>query len=118
LTNKLQLCIKYTAIFEELMREIKKRYYEIMRDIAVRQIIAINHEVTCQEDLTTISPYKYPGRTEFFTKFLRNRCAFVKQYYLSHRFIRSIVAKAYLLLPEKFCDLGRYRSFDFLDPDR
>lgn len=109
---------KYTDIFEELMQEIKRKYCETMRDVALRQIIAIKDEPTYQEDLVAISPYKYPGRTELFTKFLQKRCAFAKQYYLSHRFIRSIIAKAYLLLPEKFCDFGRHRSLEFLDPDR
>ncbi|EZA52649.1 hypothetical protein X777_08540 [Ooceraea biroi] len=118
MANKTQLCDKYMDIFEELVQEIKTQYYETIRDIAMRQIIAVKYEVACPEDLVVILPYKYPDRTEFITKFLRNRCKFAKQYYLSHRFIKNIVAKAQLLLPEKFCDLGRYRSFVFLDPDR
>lgn len=118
LTNISQLCDKYVDIYEELISNVKERYYDTIRDITKQQIIANKHEITCQKELISILPYKYPGRTGFFTTFLQNRCAFAKQYYLPHRFMKSIVSKAHFVLPEKFCDLGRYRSFDFFDPDR
>jgi len=57
------------------------------------------------------------SRTVFAKKFFRNRCAIAKQYYLSHRLIKNIVVKAYLLLPEIFCDFGRYRV-EFIDFDK
>lgn len=95
------------------MRETKERYLEAMRHVAIRRIIAIE-----EEEEAVVVPYKYPGRTESMGKFLRNRCALAKQYHLSHRLIRSIVAKAQLLLPEVLCDVGRYRGLNFLDLDK
>lgn len=100
------------------MRETKERYYEAMRDAAIRRIIAVDDEVDDEEAAAVVAPYKYPGRTEFAARFLRNRCKLAEQYYLSHRLIRSIVARARLLLPEVLCDLGRYHGYDFLDFDR
>lgn len=97
------------------MKEMKERYYEAMRDVTLRRIIAIDYQ---DEDSIVILPYKYPGRTEFSEKFLRNRCIFAAQYYLSHRLIRNIVAKAHLFLPEVFCNFERYRGLGFLDLDR
>lgn len=97
------------------MRETKERYDETMRHVAMCRIMAIE----CEEDsYAVVAPYKHPGRTEAMAKFLRNRCALAKQYHLSHRLIRSIVAKAQLLLPEVLCDIGRYRGLNFLDLDR
>lgn len=97
------------------MRETKERYYEAMRDVAISRIIAVDGD---EDQTAVVAPYKYPGRTELYAKFLRNRCTLAGQYYLSHRLIRSIVAKAHLLLPVVLCDLGRYHGLDFLDFDR
>lgn len=118
LTNRLQIYEKYKDIYEEQMRETKERYYKTIRNMEIRRIIVIECEEACNENSFPILPYKYPGRTEFAAKFHKNRCVFAKQYYLSHRLIRSIVEKAHLLLPKIFCDLGHYRSLDFLDIDK
>ncbi|XP_072757051.1 dynein axonemal heavy chain 12-like [Anoplolepis gracilipes] len=116
--SRLQLYSKYKDIYEEQMQETKERYYKTIRDTEIRRIILIECEEACNENSFAILPYKYPGHTEFTVKFRKNRCVFVKQYYLSHRLIRSIVEKAHLLLPKIFCDLEHYRSFDFLDIDK
>lgn len=106
------------------MRETKERYYEAMRDLAIRRIIAVECVDTCNDEeeeevmKDPIAPYRRSGRIEFAARFSRKRCAFAKQYYLSHRLIRRIVAKAYLLLPEMFCDFARYRGLEFLDVDK
>ncbi|XP_014471742.1 PREDICTED: dynein heavy chain 12, axonemal [Dinoponera quadriceps] len=105
---------KYADFLEEQMWEMKERYRETMRRMAIRRIIAIEEE----EENGIVAPYKHPGRTESMAKFQRNRCALAKQYHLSHRLIRSIVAKAQLLLPEVLCDIRRYRGLNFLDLDR
>ncbi|XP_020294800.1 dynein heavy chain 12, axonemal-like [Pseudomyrmex gracilis] len=109
---------KYADILEEQIQELKKRYCETMRELTIRRAILIECEDACREDLYAILPYKYPGRTKFAAKFFKNRCTFSKQYYLSHQLVRSIVAKAHLLLPEILCDFARYRTLDFLNFDR
>lgn len=124
LTNRSKIYDKYmtnikSVILEKQMQETKDQYYETMHDMAIYRIIVIECENVCNKDLLTISSYKrekeYPSRTVFATKFSRNRCAFAKQYYLSHQLIKNIVVKAHLLLPEKFCDFGCYRSFEYID---
>ncbi|XP_076756861.1 dynein heavy chain at 62B [Xylocopa sonorina] len=110
---------KYIDIFEDQMFEMKARYYEAMHDLAVRRVIAIDCQDPCNVDLKHIPPYKLAGRTEFYSKYLRNRCAFRNKYYLPHRLIRNIVARAHLLMPEWICDFRRYRKkMDYLDFNR
>jgi len=109
-------------ILKKLMQEAKDQYHETMRDMTICQIIAIKCENICNEDLFATSSYKketeYPSRTIFSTKFFRNRCIVAKQYFLSHRLIKNIIIKAYLLLPEIFCDIGHHRSLEFIDLDK
>lgn len=105
-------------IFEEKMRETKERYYKTMRNMAICRIIAVKCEDKYSEDSFVVSSYKYSSHTQHAAKFLKNRRAFAKQYYLSHRLVRSIVEKAHHFLPEIFCDLGYYRNLDYLPIDK
>lgn len=89
-----------------------------MRNMAICQIIAVKCEDKYNEDSLVVPSYKYTSHAQLVAKFLKNRHAFAKQYYLSHRLIRSIVAKAHHFLPEIFCDLGYYRNLDFLPIDK
>lgn len=106
-------------IFEDQMLETKTRYYEAMHDMAVKKVIAIECQDICNLGLEEIPPYKLAGRTEFYPKFLKNRCALKKKYYLPHKLMKNIVAKAHFLMPKWMCDFGRYRAeFDYLDFNR
>lgn len=101
------------------MLETKIRYYEAMHDLAVKRVVAIECQDVCNVDLEQIPPYKLAGRTEFYSKYLKHRCAIRKKYYLPHKLMRNIVAKAHVLMPEWICNFGRYRlEFDYLDFNR
>ncbi|XP_026673044.1 uncharacterized protein LOC113464855 [Ceratina calcarata] len=114
-----KLRCRYADIFEEQILETRTRYYEAMHDFSVKRIIAIECLEPCNLDLGRIPPYKLAGRTELYPKFLKNRCALVRKYYLPHRLMRSIVARAHLLMPKYICDFGRYRQeMDYLDFNR
>lgn len=119
LTSQSKIHNKYMDILKKQMQEIKDQYYKTMHNMAIYRIIAIKCQKVSNEDLCITSLYKrereYSGRTVFATKFSRNRCAVAKQYYLSHRLIKNIVIKAHLLLPDIFCDFGRYRNLEFID---
>ena len=99
------------------MLETKTRYYEAMHDLAVKRVITIECQDVCNVGLERVPSYELAGRTEFYPKYLENRCAIRKKYYLSHRLMRNIVAKACLLMPDWICHFGRYR-FDYLDFNR
>lgn len=101
------------------MHETKARYYEAMHDLAVKRVVAIECQETCNTDMGQIPPYKFAGRTELYGKFLINRCALKKKYYLPHRLMRNIVAKAQVSMPQWICDFGRYRQeMDYFDFNR
>lgn len=101
------------------MLETKTRYYEAMHDLAVKRLITIECQDVCNVGLERVISYKLAGRTEFYPKYLKNRCAVRKKYYLHHRLMRNIVAKACSLMPEWICNFGRYRlGFDYLDFNR
>ncbi|CAK9798694.1 Dynein axonemal heavy chain 7 [Anthophora quadrimaculata] len=110
---------KYADIFESQILETKTRYDESMQDLAVKSVITIECQETCKTDSERIPPYKLAGRTELYPKYLRNRCALRKKYYLPHRLIRNIVAKSFTSMPQWICDFGRYRlEMDYLDFNR
>nr|XP_034175500.1 dynein heavy chain 12, axonemal isoform X3 [Osmia lignaria] len=109
---------KYAGIFEEQMEETKRRYYEAMHDATVKQVVAIECQEMCNEDLKGFPPFKLAGRTDLYPKYLKNRCAVKRQYYLPHRLMRNIVAKTYTLMPRWICDFGRYRKLGYLDFNR
>ncbi|XP_076243987.1 dynein heavy chain at 62B [Calliopsis andreniformis] len=109
---------KYANIFEEQMLETKTRYYCAIHEVIVKQVVAIECQEECNVDLKQIPPYKLAGRTDLYPKYLRNRCALMKKYYLPHKLMRSIVARAYLLMPKWICDFGRYRARGYLDFNR
>lgn len=101
------------------MLETKTRYYEAMHDLAVKRVITIECQDVCNVSLERALSYKLAGRTEFYPKYLKNRCAVGQKYYLYHRLMRNIVAKACSLMPEWICNFGRYRlEFDYLDFNR
>lgn len=100
------------------MEETKRRYYEAMHDATVKQVVLIECQETCNEDLKGFPPFKLAGRTDLYPKYLKNRCAVKRQYYLPHRLMRNIVAKTYTLMPRWICDFGRYRKLGYLDFNR
>lgn len=101
------------------MLETKSRYYEAMQDLTVKRVIAIECQDTCNMGLEEIPSYKLAGRTPLYPKYLRNRCVIEKKHYLSHKLMRSIVARAHFLIPEWICDFKRYRlELDYLDFNR
>ncbi|XP_076648749.1 dynein heavy chain at 62B [Halictus rubicundus] len=113
-----QLRLKYVDTFEEQMDETKMRYERVMHEQAVRRVIAIECQETCNKDLVSIPPYKLAGRTDLYPKYLRNRCAIMKKFYLPHKLMRNILARAHLLMPKWICDLNRYRELEYLDFNR
>ncbi|KOC62554.1 Dynein heavy chain 7, axonemal [Habropoda laboriosa] len=107
---------KYTNIFESQILETKTRYEDVMQDLAVQRVIC---QETCNTNFQQIPSYKLAGRTELYPKYLRNRCALRKKYYLPHRLMRNIVVKAYTSMPQWICNFGRYRlEMDYLDFNR
>lgn len=109
------------GILKKQMQETKDQYYKTMHNIAICKIIAIKCQNIYEDSFTISSLHKREGdlsHTIFPTKFSKNRCAVAKQYYLSHRLIKNIVIKAHLLLPDIFCDFGRYRNLEFIDFDK
>lgn len=100
------------------MLETKTRYYRAIHELAVKRLIAIECQEPCNVHFIPIPPFKLPGRTELYPKYLKNRCAFMRRYYLPHKLMRNIVSRAQLLMPEWICDFGRYRAQGYLDFNR
>nr|XP_033342927.1 dynein heavy chain 12, axonemal isoform X1 [Megalopta genalis]XP_033342928.1 dynein heavy chain 12, axonemal isoform X2 [Megalopta genalis] len=113
-----RLRLKYVVTFEEQMNEAKTRYERVMHEQAVRRTIALECEERCNENLIPIPPYKLAGRTNLYPRYLRNRCVITKKFYLPHKLMRNIIARAYLLMPRWICDFGRYRELGYLDFNR
>ncbi|XP_017762251.1 PREDICTED: dynein heavy chain 12, axonemal-like [Eufriesea mexicana] len=61
---------KYANSFEDQLFETKTRYYEVMHDLAVKRVIAIECQDTCNMGLEQILSYKFAGRTHLYPKFL------------------------------------------------
>ncbi|OXU22263.1 hypothetical protein TSAR_003308 [Trichomalopsis sarcophagae] len=102
---------KFSAIFEAQMNEVKQRYLEQIRQTSLRCLVKLDGAGDWLDD----QPYKLPGRTENYEKFLKNRCSVARKYYLAHKLMRTIVARAATKLPRLICDFGKYREKGYLD---
>ena len=102
---------KFSATFEAQMSEVKQRYLEVMRQASLRSVLRLDEGDFVPPD----QPYRLPGRTEHYDKFLRRRCQISRKYFLSHKLIRTIVNKATTRLPRLLCDFGKFRAKGYLE---
>lgn len=104
---------KYSELFEAEMLEVKERYLEQMRATSLLCVLKVKDD----EDWSGIPdpPYKLPGRSENYSKFLKNRQIIAKKYFLSHKLMRAIVTRAALRLPMLICDFSKYRQLGYMD---
>ncbi|XP_048509709.1 dynein axonemal heavy chain 7-like [Athalia rosae] len=107
--------LKYPHIVEQIIVETRENYIGEMHSFGVNTVLHPTVLEVEDEKPPLIHPFAYEGRTKNYDTFLRNRESFGKQYFLSHKLIKAIKAKACLELPEKFLDLSRYHKSGLLE---
>ncbi|KAJ8683862.1 hypothetical protein QAD02_019654 [Eretmocerus hayati] len=106
---------RFADLLDEHIAEVKERYLEVVRYASLRSTVRLAEDGSGDWLGLPDPPFKLLGRTEFYEKFLRNRCTFSRKYFLSHKLARIIVSKAMARLPPFICDFRKYRPMGYLE---
>lgn len=100
---------KYRFIVDDIMKEVKEEYVKITHEVAV------NSKIKPQDGSDghiTLTPYKYPGRTQRRQAFLWHKNELKRKLYLMYPLVRKILDHCVTDIPHIWLDFKKFRTVD------
>lgn len=101
---------KYAASIKSFMSDVSNHYNETIKAFNIHRFGSHQPEVENVDESSTAFRFKQSGRTEYHSKFLRNRRILSSSLFTPYPFIRFILHSSHQRFPQVLLDFSGYRK--------